>query len=53
VIRQAFLPARIVEYVRPAAAVWVIEAIAERLDLLGLGFVRSIPAATGRVTTLT
>jgi transposase len=46
--QASFLPARIDEYVAPEAAVRVIEAFVEGLDLIGLGFVRSIPAATGR-----
>jgi len=43
-----FLPARIDEYIGVEAAVRVIEAFVEGLDLAGLGFSRAVPAATGR-----
>ena len=46
--QASFLPARIDDYVGAEAAVRVIDAFAERLDVVGLGFVRAVPAATGR-----
>jgi len=46
--QASFLPARIDDYVRPDAAVRVIDAFVAGLDLAKLGFVRSVPAATGR-----
>jgi transposase len=39
---------RIDDYVSAEAAVRVIEAFVEGLDIVGLGFERAIPAATGR-----
>ena len=46
--QASFLPARIDDYVGAEAAVQVIDAFAEDLDVVGLGFVRAVPAATGR-----
>jgi len=46
--QASFLPARIDDYVGAEAAVRVIDAFAEGLDVVGLGFVRAVPAATGR-----
>jgi transposase len=46
--QASFLPARIDDYVAAEAAVRVIEAFVEGLDLVRLGLVRAIPAATGR-----
>src|SRR6516225_3622135 len=46
--QASFLPARIDDYVGAEAAVRVIDAFAEDLDVVGLGFVRAVPAATGR-----
>jgi hypothetical protein len=46
--QASFLPARIDDYVSAEAAVRVIEAFVEGLDIVGLGFERAIPAATGR-----
>ena len=46
--QASFLPARIDDYVGAEAAVQVIDAFAEGLDVVGLGFVRAVPAATGR-----
>ncbi|MCJ2131221.1 IS5/IS1182 family transposase, partial [Methylobacterium sp. E-045] len=46
---QAWLmPACVEDYVGAEAAVRVIDAFVDGLDLSGLGFVRSVPAATGR-----
>lgn len=46
---QGFLlPARIEDYVSADAAVRVIDAFADGLDLAGLGFTRAAPASTGR-----
>ena len=42
------LPARIEDYVSADAAVRVIDAFADGLDLAGLGFTRAAPASTGR-----
>ena len=42
------MPARIDDYVGAEAAVRVIDAFAEGLNVVGLGFVRAVPAATGR-----
>ena len=46
--QASFLPARIDDYVGAEAAVRVIDAFAEDLDVVGLGFVRAVPAATDR-----
>src|SRR5690348_17472551 len=46
--QASFLPARIDDYVGTEAAVRVIDAFAEGLNVVGLGFVRAVPAATGR-----
>jgi hypothetical protein len=46
--QASFLPARIDDYVGAEAAVRVIDAFAEGLDVVDLGFVRAVPAATGR-----
>src|SRR5438045_9269626 len=46
--QASFLPARIDDYVGAEAAVRVIDAFAEGLDVVGLDFVRAVPAATGR-----
>src|SRR6516162_7689935 len=46
--QASFLPARIDDYVGAEAAVRVIDAFAEGLDVVGLGFVRAVAAATGR-----
>lgn len=42
------LPARIEDYVAADAAVRVIDAFVDGLDLAGLGFGRALPAGTGR-----
>jgi transposase len=44
----ALLPARLEDYVAPDAPVRVIDAFVDGLDMAGLGFGRSVPAATGR-----
>jgi transposase len=44
----ALLPAAINDYVAAEAPVRVIDAFVEDLDLVGLGFERAVPAATGR-----
>ena len=46
--QASLLPARIDDYVGAEAAVRVIDAFVEGLDVVGLGFVRAVPAATGR-----
>jgi transposase len=46
--QASFLPARIDDYVGAEATVRVIDAFADGLDVVGLGFVRAVPAATGR-----
>ena len=46
--QAALLPAAIEDYVAAAAAVRVIDAFVDGLDVSGLGFGRSVPAATGR-----
>ena len=46
--QASFLPARIDDYVATDAAVRVIDAFVEGLDMVGLGLVRATPAATGR-----
>ena len=46
--QASFLPARIDDYVAADAAVRVIDAFVEGLDMFGLGLVRATPAATGR-----
>ena len=46
---QAFLlPSRVEDYVASDAAVRVVEAFTDGLDLASLGFVRAVAAATGR-----
>jgi transposase len=42
------MPAVVEDWIKPDAAVRVIDAYVARLDLQGLGFVRATPAATGR-----
>jgi len=46
--QAALLPAAIDDYVAADASVRVIDAFVEGLDVAGLGFGRSVPAATGR-----
>src|SRR6185437_7455207 len=46
--QAALLPAAIEDYVTADAPVRVIDAFVDGLDVEGLGFGRSIPAATGR-----
>jgi transposase len=46
--QSSLLPARLEDYVAPGSAVRVIDAFAEALDIGGLGFLRAVPAATGR-----
>jgi transposase len=46
--QASFLPSRIDDYVAADAAVRVIDAFVEGLDMFGLGLVRATPAATGR-----
>lgn len=46
--QAALLPSRLEDYVAPDAPVRVIEAFTEGLDMIGLGFGRAVPAATGR-----
>jgi transposase len=46
--QASFLPALVDEYVGPEAAIRVIEAFVEGLDVAGLGFIRAVPAGTGR-----
>jgi transposase len=46
--QSALLPAAVEDFVGATHMVRVIDAWAERLDLAGLGFARSRPAATGR-----
>jgi transposase len=46
--QAALLPAAIEDYVARAAPVRVIDAFVDGLDVSGLGFGRSVPAATGR-----
>ena len=46
--QAALLPAAIEDYVAADAPVRVIDAFVDGLDVNGLGFGRSVPAATGR-----
>jgi transposase len=46
--QASLLPSRIADYVASDAAVRVIDAFADGLDLAGLGFMRAAPASTGR-----
>ena len=46
--QAALLPAAIEDYVAADAPVRVIDAFVDGLDVNGLGFRRSVPAATGR-----
>jgi transposase len=46
--QASLMPACVDDYVGAEAAVRVIDAFVDGLDLSGLGFVRSVPAATGR-----
>ena len=46
--QASLLPARVEDYVAADAAVRVIDAFVDGLDLAGLGFGRTSPAATGR-----
>lgn len=46
--QSSLLPARLEDYVAADAPVRVIDAFAEGLDLLALGFCRAVPAETGR-----
>ncbi|TSD81231.1 transposase, partial [Mycobacterium sp. KBS0706] len=46
--QASFLPTRLEDYVAADAAVRVIDAFADGLDLSVLGFGRAVPAATGR-----
>ena len=46
--QASLLPSRIEDYVSWDAAVRVIDAFVDGLDLPGLGFVRAVPALTGR-----
>ena len=46
--QAALLPAAIEDYVAAVAPVRVIDAFVDGLDVSGLGFGRSVPAATGR-----
>jgi transposase len=46
--QAALLPAAIEDYVAADAPVRVIDAFVDGLDVIGLGFGRSVPAATGR-----
>ncbi len=46
--QAALLPAAIEDYVGADAPVRVIDAFVDGLDVIGLGFGRSVPAATGR-----
>jgi transposase len=46
--QAALLPARLEDYVVPDAPVRVIDAFADGLDMIGLGFCRAVPAPTGR-----
>jgi transposase len=46
--QTALLPASLEDYVPSDASVRVIDAFVEGLDMAGLGFGRSVPAATGR-----
>lgn len=46
--QASLLPARVEDYVAADAPVRVIDAFIDGLDLAVLGFVRSVPAATGR-----
>jgi len=46
--RAAFLPDCLEDYVDPDNPVRVIDAFIDELDLVGLGFARAQPAATGR-----
>ena len=45
--QAALLPAAVEGYVANHAPVWPIDAFVDGLDLIGLGFARSVPAATG------
>lgn len=46
--QASLLPARLEDYVAADAAVRVIDAFVDGLDMAGLGFGRPVPAATGR-----
>ncbi len=46
--QASLLPARVEDYVAADGPVRVIDAFVEGLDMTGLGFGRSVPAATGR-----
>lgn len=46
--QASLLPARVEDYVAADAPVRVIDAFADGLDLSALGFVRAVPAGTGR-----
>jgi transposase len=46
--QAALLPAAIEDYVAADASVRVIDAFVDGLDMIGLGFGRSVPAVTGR-----
>lgn len=46
--QDALFPVRLEDYVASDARVRVIDAFADGLDMAGLGFGRSVPAATGR-----
>jgi transposase len=46
--QAALLPAAIEDYVAAEAPVRVIDAFVDGLDVIGLGFGRSVPATTGR-----
>ena len=49
--QASFLPARIDDYIGAEAAVRVIDAFAEGLDVVGLGFVRSLRLRVDLVMT--
>ena len=44
----SLLPPRVEDYVGPQSVARVIEAFVDCVDLVGLGFAKSVPAATGR-----
>ena len=46
--QAALLPAAIEDYVAADAPVRVIDVFGDGLDMIGLGFGRSVPAVTGR-----
>ncbi len=46
--QASLLPALVEDYVAANAPVRVIDAFVEGLDMIGLGFSRAVPAATGR-----